>query len=258
VLRFCCLGSGSEGNALVVEVHDGLTITRLLVDNGFGPRALARRLARVSLSVDDLDAVVVTHEHSDHVAGVHALARKRRIAVFASTGTARAARIEADEIDLRRLRDGESVAIGGVRVTPYAVAHDSAEPLQFVFSDGDRRLGLLTDIGAPDAAVARALDGLDALILECNHDARMLAGSHYPPFLKARIAGDRGHLSNAQAAELLAQIDCSRLRVLAAAHLSRHNNRPELARRALAQAGSCREDDVHVACQREGLPWFDA
>ncbi len=258
MLRFCCLGSGSEGNALVVEAHDGLTVTRLLVDNGFGPRALAQRLARAGLALDELHAVVVTHEHSDHVAGVAALARRCRIAVFASAGTARAARIGGDGVDVRALRASLPVAIGGVHVTPVAVAHDAAEPLQFVFSDGARRFGLLTDIGAPDESVLRALDRLDALILECNHDERMLWDGDYPPFLKTRIASDRGHLSNAQAARLLGDIDRSRLGFIAAAHLSRSNNRPELARRALAAAAGCGDDDVHVAAQDAGLPWFDA
>jgi len=257
VLRFCCLGSGSEGNALVVEAHDGLTVTRILIDNGFGPRELARRLTRAELTIADLDAVVITHEHSDHIGGVRALVRKRRIAVFASAGTTRAAEI-GDDADLRCLRSGESVAIGGVTVMPYAVPHDAAEPLQFVFSDGNRRLGLLTDIGAPNHDVARMLDGLDALILECNHDAELLASGAYPPFLKARIAGDRGHLSNAQAAALLGQIDRSRLGFIAAAHLSQRNNRPELARRAIAASLGCDAGDIEVAAQDEGFAWRTA
>jgi phosphoribosyl 1,2-cyclic phosphodiesterase len=252
VLRFCCLGSGSEGNALVVEASDGLGTTRVLIDNGFGPRQLARRLARAGLAIDDLQAVVVTHEHSDHAGGVNALARKRRIAVFTSAGTA--ASLDSG-IEVRILRDDEATQIGGVQLTPYAVPHDAAEPLQFVFSDGARRLGLLTDIGAPTSTVTRALDRLDALIVECNHDAALLAAGDYPPFLKARIAGDRGHLSNAQAAALLGAIDRSRLGFVAAAHLSRRNNRPELARRALAEILGCTDDVVDIADQDDGLDW---
>jgi len=254
VLRFCSLGSGSEGNALVVEAIDGLSCTRVLVDNGFGPRVLARRLERAGLTVDALDAVFVTHEHSDHVGGVSSLLRRRSIPLYTSRGTAQAARIDPG-VDWRMLFDGVDVAVGALGVQAFAVPHDAAEPLQFVFTDGARRLGLLTDIGAPTTAVARALDGIDALILECNHDLDLLMASDYPPFLKARIAGERGHLSNAQSAALLGEVNRSRLRQVTAAHLSRRNNRPELARRALAQCLDCADDEVAVAFQDEGLAW---
>lgn len=253
MLRFCSLGSGSEGNALVVEASAGLFTTRVLVDNGFGPRELARRLARVGLALDDLDALVFTHEHSDHIGGARVLLRKRRIAVFASRGTASAAEIDTETLHV--LSHDHPCAIGELSVLPFAVPHDAAEPLQFVFSDGDARLGLLTDIGAPTAEVIAVLGGVDGLILECNHDAQMLAGSDYPAFLKVRIAGDHGHLSNDQAAELLGALDRSRLHVLAAAHLSRKNNRPKLARQAMASVMGSDEDEILVATQDEGLHW---
>jgi len=255
VLRFCCLGSGSEGNALVVEVVDGLLPTRVLVDDGFNLRQLERRLARVGLSLEDIDAVVVTHEHSDHAGGVAALARRRRIPVFATQGTARATGLADAGIDWRPLRDGDAAAIGGVQVLPYAVPHDAVEPVQFVFSDGAARLGLLTDIGTPTDPVAEVLDGLDALLLECNHDLEMLRTGPYPYFLKARVGGDQGHLSNKQAASLLARLDRSGLKVVVAAHLSRTNNSPALARAALAAVLDCRGDEVAVADQDAGLPW---
>lgn len=256
MLRWCCLGSGSEGNALVVEARAGLFATRVLVDNGFGPRALARRLARAGLGIDDIDAVFVTHEHSDHAGGVGALLARRRMPLLCSRGTRDAARLDGDHVDWRPLRAGHAVDLGALQIVPYAVPHDASEPLQLVVSDGARRFGLLTDIGAPTEAVVRMLDGVHALQLECNHDARLLAGGDYPPFLKARIAGDQGHLSNAQAAALLAAVERAQLSVVAAAHLSRSNNRPALARAALAAVLGCADDDVLVADQDAGLDWI--
>jgi phosphoribosyl 1,2-cyclic phosphodiesterase len=255
VLRFCCLGSGSEGNALVVEVIDGLWPTRVLVDNGFNLRQLKRRMARAGLGLDALDAIVITHEHADHAAGVAALARRRRIPVFATAGTARACGLTARGCDWRPLKDGHTVGIGGLAVRPYAVPHDASEPVQFVFSDGAVKLGLLTDIGSVTDAVVAALGGMQVFILECNHDAEMLRTGPYPYFLKTRIGSDHGHLSNAQAAALLARIDRSVLRSVIAAHLSRSNNRPALARAALAQVLNCGDAEVEVADQDQGLTW---
>lgn len=255
MLRFCCLGSGSEGNALVIEAVDGLWPTRVLVDNGFNLRQLRRRLARAGLSIDAIDAVVVTHEHSDHAGGVAALARRRRIPVFATAGTAQACGLTARGCDWRPLKDGAIVGIGGLSVRPYAVPHDAAEPVQFVFSDGAVRLGLLTDIGSATDGVVAALAGLRVFILECNHDAEMLRTGPYPYSLKSRISGERGHLSNAQAAQLLARIDRRLLQSVIAAHLSRSNNRPALARAALARVLNCGDADIAVADQDEGLSW---
>ncbi len=256
MLRFRCLGSGSEGNALVVESRDGLFVTRVLVDNGFSPKQLDVRLARAGLALADLDAVFVTHEHSDHADGVAALLARRRLPLFATRGTAAAARFDASGVDLRLLCAGVTVEIGALRIEPFAVPHDAGEPVQFVFDDGARRFGLLTDIGVPTAAVADALGRLDALMLECNHEPALLHAGDYPPFLKARIAGDRGHLSNAQAAALLARIDRSRLRGVVAAHLSRKNNAPALAQAALAAVLNCTPAEVPVARQADGLDWF--
>jgi phosphoribosyl 1,2-cyclic phosphodiesterase len=255
VLRFCCLGSGSEGNALVIEAVDGLWPTRVLVDNGFNLRQLRRRLARVGLALDALDAIVVTHEHSDHAAGAVALARRQRIPVFATAGTARACGLVERGCDWRPLRDGVTVGVGGLAVRPYAGPHDAAEPVQFVFSDGAVKLGLLTDIGCITDAVVSALAGLHVFILECNHDSEMLRTGPYPYFLKTRISGDHGHLSNTQAAELLGRIDKRALQSVIAAHLSRSNNRPALARAALARVLKCGETDVAVADQDDGLSW---
>jgi phosphoribosyl 1,2-cyclic phosphodiesterase len=255
VLRCCVLGSGSAGNALIVEARDATGISRVLVDNGFGPRALARRLARAGLHPAEIDAVLVTHEHADHAGGVARVARLHGLEVHASAGTADAAGLFGAGVDVRLLCAGQSVSIGRLQITGFEVPHDAAEPTQFVFSDGARRLGLLTDLGAPTAAVAAALAGVNALLLECNHDERMLRESDDPPFLKARIGSDHGHLSNAQAATLLAQLPRQSLNWVAAAHLSRRNNRAGLARAALAAVLGTIDDDVLVADQDLGLAW---
>jgi phosphoribosyl 1,2-cyclic phosphodiesterase len=255
VLRFCCLGSGSEGNALVVEAVDGLWPTRVLVDNGFNLRQLRRRLGRVGLTFDQLDAIVITHEHSDHACGVAGLARRRRLPVYATPGTARACGLVERGCDWRPLREGVTIGVGGLAVQPYAVPHDAAEPVQFVFSDGAQKLGLLTDIGSITDDVVAVLARLHVFILECNHDTEMLQTGPYPNFLKTRIGGDHGHLSNAQAAALLARIDRRALHTVIAAHLSRSNNRPALARAALAQVLGCSAGEVAVADQDDGLGW---
>jgi len=256
MLRWTVLGSGSEGNALVVEAQRGRFATRLLIDNGLGPRVLARRLARVGLSLDAIDAVFVTHEHSDHACGVAALLQRRPMPLVCSAGTLRAVGLDQAEACWQPARCGEPVAIGELLLQPFSVPHDAAEPLQLVVSDGERRFGLLTDIGTPTAEVARALDGVHALQLECNHDPALLMAGPYPPFLKRRIAGDRGHLSNAQAAGLLSMIDRGCLHTVAAAHLSRTNNSALLARAAIGVALSEQPVRVEVADAAEGLDWI--
>jgi phosphoribosyl 1,2-cyclic phosphodiesterase len=255
VLRACSLGSGSGGNALVVEAHDGAAVTRVLVDNGFNLKELGRRLSRAGLAFDDIDAVLVTHEHSDHVGGVARVARKAGIPVYCSEGTARGSGLGEQGVDWRELVSGVRFELGALIIDPYEVPHDAAEPLQFVFGDGDRWLGLLTDAGDATRLIVAALRRADALLIECNHDEQMLRTGPYPSFLKARIGGPHGHLSNAQAAALLQQLDGARLRWVAAAHLSAHNNTPALACAALSGALGCAVADIGVADQDAGLDW---
>lgn len=255
MLRTCSLGSGSGGNALVVEASDGAAVTRVLVDDGFNLRQLRFRLERVQLSLDDIDGIVVTHEHSDHAGGVARFAHKAGLPVFSSEGTARAAGLIDAGIDWRELHSGVRHEFDALVIDPYEVPHDADEPLQFVFGDGGRWLGLLTDAGSTTDRMLAALRRADALLLECNHDAQMLRSGPYAAFLKSRIGGPYGHLSNDQAAAILRCLDCARLAWVAAAHLSAQNNTKGLACAALAAALGCVADDVDVIDQESGLGW---
>ncbi|SAL41219.1 beta-lactamase domain-containing protein [Caballeronia turbans] len=255
-MRFASLGSGSEGNALLVEASSGATTTRVLLDCGFSGKEVERRLARLNCRAEDLDAIVITHEHTDHIGSALTLARRWSIPLHMSWGTARAIGADEANVELNVLWGDESVAIGDLNVMPYTVPHDAREPLQYVFSDGACRLGVLTDVGVSTPHITNVLSGCDALVLESNHDVEMLAASRYPPSLKARIGGTHGHLNNEAAAAILASLDRSRLRHLVAAHLSQQNNLPHLAQAALAAVLGASAVDIVVATQAEGFDWL--
>jgi phosphoribosyl 1,2-cyclic phosphodiesterase len=253
-MRFASLGSGSSGNALLVEAGR----TRILLDCGFGLADIRARLARAGLEPSDLDAILVTHEHEDHAGGVARLARRFEIPVYLTYGTLCAIGADGAAIPETMLIDSHApFAVGDIEVRPFPVPHDAREPAQFVFSDGTSCLGVLTDVGESTPHIAHMLSGLEALVLECNHDRALLAGGPYPPSLKVRIGGRLGHLDNETAADLVRGIDCTRLRHVVAAHLSQKNNTPELARAALAGALGCAPDWIAVATQDEGFGWRD-
>jgi len=261
-VRFASLGSGSEGNALVVESPGGAGErgTRMLVDCGFGLREAQRRLQALDVAPDSLAGILVTHEHGDHVGGVFRLARAHRIPVYLTHGTwqAVAGMPAAADCEHRLIEPGKAFEIDGVRIEPVSVPHDAREPVQFVLDSGRARLGVLTDLGHGTPHVTQAFSGLDAIVLECNHDPGLLASNpRYPPALKRRIGGPYGHLSNAAAAGIAAAIDSTRLRRIVAAHLSAHNNRPELACAALADALGAAPGDIGVAMQQTGLAWVE-
>lgn len=248
-MRFASLGSGSKGNALLVESG----ATRVLVDCGFGPRELLRRLARLDVEPESIVAVLITHEHADHIGGAARCAARFGWRIHASHGTAAAGGLDASGV--RRFDSHSRFAIEALEIHPFPVPHDAREPTQFVFSDGARRLGVLTDAGGLTPHIVSMLAECAALVLECNHDTEMLAQGRYPPALKRRIAGGFGHLDNGAAAELLRRIDGRRLQHIVAAHLSEENNTPALARAALAEALGCSADWIGVANQTEGFAW---
>jgi phosphoribosyl 1,2-cyclic phosphodiesterase len=251
-MRFASLGSGSKGNATLVEAGD----TRLLVDCGFSCAEVEKRLARLSLQPADLHAILVTHEHSDHIAGVARLSRRYRLPVWMTAGT-EAAHKGGELARWHCINSHQVFQVGDLLVQPFPVPHDAREPCQFVFSDSRRRLGLLTDVGSITAHMLQLLDGLDALILECNHDPDMLANGPYPPRLKERVGGPYGHLSNQQAAEIISKLNIGRLQHLVAAHLSEKNNQPQLALASLAAVVGERGFDLLAADQPAGMPWLN-
>lgn len=258
MLRFKSLGSGSSGNATVVQARGGIGITHLLVDCGLGLPQLDKRLRQAGMLADQIDAIFVTHEHGDHIGCARQLALRERIPVYMSHGTYMA--IGAPDFDglLRIACDSLPFEIGALQVRPFTVPHDAREPLQLTCSDGDLRLGLLTDLGHATAHVLEQLAGCQSLLLECNHDPQMLADSIYPPFLKRRVAGAWGHLANEAAAAIALAIQPLGLKQVVAAHLSEQNNRPEVVRRVLASTLGCAEADILVADGPNGSGWLSA
>ena len=248
-MRFASLGSGSRGNALIVDVGD----TRVLLDCGFSVKASVERLGRLGIAAESIDAVLLTHEHSDHLGSAARFAARFGLPVYLTYGTQQA--LSDCWPNCRLIDSHQTFAIGSLEVQAFPVPHDAREPVQYVFSDGQHRLGVLTDCGTVTAHALSMLDACDALVLECNHDTRLLAESSYPAMLKRRISGNFGHLGNGQAAELLTRIETSRLQHIVAAHLSEQNNRPELAVTALATALGCDAEWIGVASQASGFDW---
>jgi phosphoribosyl 1,2-cyclic phosphodiesterase len=250
-MRFASLGSGSEGNGLVVEAGS----TRVLMDCGFGLADSVARLARLEVRPGDLAGIVVTHEHGDHVGGVGRLARKHRLPVWLTAGTLAMAQ-DLDGVAVQVIDSHAAFAVDGLEIQPFPVPHDAREPVQFVFGDGNRKLGVLTDAGCSTPHIEAMLEGVDALVLECNHDAAMLQNGPYPASLKRRVGGRFGHLENGQSAALLDRLKHDRLQCVMAAHVSRKNNTSALAQRALAGVLGCADEDVRVACQTTGFDWI--
>lgn len=248
-MRFAVLGSGSQGNGTLIASGD----TFILVDCGFSLRETERRLALLGVSAAQLSAVLVTHEHADHVHGVGLLARRYNVPVYLSQGTLRGMRKPVEASGL--LRCGDRLRIGALEISATRVEHDAFEPLQYVVSDDHRRFGMLTDLGSYDTHLLDRYQGLDALLIEANHCRDMLARGHYPHFLKLRVGGSQGHLNNHQAASLVAELGWKNLQHLVLAHLSSKNNRPQLARQCFVDTLGCDPDWLQVANQEQGLDW---
>lgn len=224
-MRFCVLASGSRGNAVWVEDHD----SAVLIDAGLSGRELERRMAAVSLSRRKLKAILVSHEHRDHISGVGILARRFNLPVFINEPTLSACEKSLGRIKPAFFTTGQDFELGPFQIHPFSVSHDAADPVGFTFGTNQSKLGLATDLGIATTLVRTHLSGCHAVILESNHDPEMLMNGPYPHELKRRVSSRHGHLSNVDAAALLDLLIHDGLARIVLAHLSETNNRPDLA-----------------------------
>jgi len=250
-MQIASLGSGSKGNATLIS-HDKTTI---LVDCGFSLRQFEQRLLKLEISPNKIDAILLTHEHSDHSGGVARLSAKFSIPVWSTVGTARA--VFENDFSYNPLCGGESAQIGCFDILPVTVPHDAGEPVQFVFCHvaSGKKLGILTDTGHITNHIIKAYDNLDALLLEFNYDQTMLDTGPYPYQLKQRVSGDMGHLSNEQSIYLLRQINTSGLNCLIAAHISENNNTRQIVEQQLNQLDTI--PSPILASQESGFDWIN-
>ena len=249
-MRFASLGSGSRGNGSIVASKT----TVVLVDCGFSYKEALIRLKRLGLDPEELDGIVVTHEHSDHFSGVEALAARHSIPVYASRGTW----IEVGAYRFNKaIYINDLFSIGDIDISPVTVPHDAREPLQFVFSCNGIRLGILSDLGSISQRVIEGYRDLDAISVEFNHDVELLHQGPYPAFLKTRVGGDLGHLNNGQAAELLQLISSDRLKTVVACHISETNNDTSRVKQALDTALNNQNIRRLIASQSDGFHWIE-
>ena len=249
-VRFASLGSGSKGNGTLID--DGTTC--IVIDLGFSIKETVRRLSRLGLSPGDVDAVLVTHEHADHIHGVAGFARKFGTPVYLTPGTYDQKRM-GELPSLNRINCHRTFMLGSLSIEPVTVPHDAKEPCQYLVTTESVTIGVLTDLGHITTHVIERYRECDALLLECNHDTEMLADGPYPYPLKQRVGGDYGHLNNQQAAQLLESVNLNRLRHLVISHISEQNNLPRLARDAVEPALSSWSGSLVTANQAEGFDW---
>ncbi|MEE9325920.1 MAG: MBL fold metallo-hydrolase [Cocleimonas sp.] len=254
MIRFASLGSGSKGNATLIESGVDDTDTRILLDCGFSVKETESRLSRLERTAETITAIVITHEHYDHVSGAGRLSRKYDIPVWLTVGTWVSCK-DNDFFEVSFIDSHTNFEIESLHVHPYPVPHDAREPCQFIFSDGESRLAILTDVGCHTPHILKHLTKLDGLLLECNYDHEMLFAGNYPRKLKDRVASIRGHLDNRQATQLLKELDLTNLKHLIGMHVSEKNNKKDLAINALCKGMSCKQGDVSLASQIDGFNW---
>ncbi len=249
-MRFASLGSGSGGNGTVVDTDSGT----VLIDCGFNAREAELRLGALGLEASSLSAILVTHEHSDHIGGVATLARRFNLPVYATAGTQASGRL-SKVTQTHTILPDESFSVADMHIVAVPVPHDAREPVQFCITWRDWRVGILTDLGSITPRVIDAFSGCHGLLIEANHDRDALARGPYPATVKHRVAGDWGHLNNEQTRHLIEALDTDALRQLVIGHISRKNNTESMARAALKNLVLPEQCQVDYACQDTVLAW---
>ena len=250
-MKFASLGSGSKGNATIIDTEHGC----LMIDCGFSIKETTRRLERVGKSPQDISAILVTHEHSDHWKGVLPFASKFSIDVYATAGCYRAVNVSPTTSKLLKVICSHSeFMINNVHVLPIPVPHDANEPVQYIFSYDQYRLGILTDVGNITPYIVEQYNNCSGLLVEANHDIELLQAGAYPKFLKDRVAGQWGHLNNHQTASLLCAIDQQSIQKLVIGHISESNNNSARVKQAIEDVFP-RSEKIIYANQNEGFDW---
>lgn len=231
IMRFCSIASGSSGNCIYI----GSEQAHMLVDIGISGKKMEAGLNSIDLTGRDLDGILITHEHSDHIRGLGVIARKYGIPVYATEGTIDAMVKSGGSLGklpegiFREIKEDEPFAVKDLTINPFTIPHDAAQPVGYRVECGESSVGIATDLGNYNEYIVENLQNLDALLLEANHDIRMLQVGKYPYYLKQRILGEKGHLSNENAGRLLCRLLHDNMKAIFLGHLSRENNYEELA-----------------------------
>ncbi|THB70882.1 MAG: MBL fold metallo-hydrolase [Gammaproteobacteria bacterium] len=251
-MRFSSLGSGSKGNAALVESGT----TSILIDCGFSVKQIETRLERLARNAGNITAILITHEHADHVSGLAALTQRYRTPVWITRGTFHGL-ADKNIPEVNFFKSHSAFTIGDINITPAPVPHDAREPTQFVFECNGKRLGVLSDVGKVTPHLERLFTNLDSIFIESNHCINMLQVGPYPRFLKERVGGGLGHLSNDQCVDFLKKIGCDQMQHIIAGHISEKNNCPQLVQTILSSALNLQGDRIKIASQDRGIGWCE-
>ena len=261
-MRLCSIASGSSGNCIYV----GSEATHLLVDVGISGKKTELGLKELGLTGNDIDGILITHEHADHIQGLGILARKYEIPIYATTGTIAAIKAcggvgKVEESLFHEVKEDTKFTLKDLTVNPMRISHDAAQPVAYRIAYGRKKVAICTDLGVYNDYTVECLKGMDALLLEANHDVNMLQVGPYPYKLKQRILGERGHLSNENTGRLLCRILHDNLQTILLGHLSKENNLPELAYESVRMEINMGENpykasdfDIRVAKRSELTP----